>query len=225
MLLSKEEWATIWERTNDTQKVYLRYCWDIFAHPHQRVPSGNDWTTWLLLGGRGAGSETAAMASASDGARVVILETTDKIAFGLDSRGLDIQWQAGPADQAPGGATFTSFVASFDGISRRPLSPVHLRASRQGGDVSLSWIRRTRIGGDSWNAPEVLLGEAQEGYQVTISAPGNPRIYQVDRPDWVYSAAAQALDGNANAGFSVTIAQISDRFGPGAAASIAVPPL
>ena len=183
--------------------------------------------SWMLSGFlRGlAGTEVEATAGASDGARVVVLETTDRVAFGLDSRGLDIPWQAGPADQAPGGATFTGFVASFDGLSRRPLSPVHLRASRQGGDVSLSWVRRTRIGGDSWNAPEVPLGETQERYLVTISGPGSPSLYEIDRSDWVYSAAAQALDGNANAGFSVTIAQISDSFGPGAAASIVVLPL
>src|SRR5512139_3723181 len=29
-----------------------------FAHPHQRPPQG-DWTTWLILGGRGAGKTRA----------------------------------------------------------------------------------------------------------------------------------------------------------------------
>jgi phage terminase large subunit-like protein len=32
--------------------------WRLFLHPHQRPPSG-DWTTWLLLGGRGAGKTRA----------------------------------------------------------------------------------------------------------------------------------------------------------------------
>jgi phage terminase large subunit-like protein len=32
--------------------------WDIFAHEHQRVPQA-DWTTWLILGGRGAGKTRA----------------------------------------------------------------------------------------------------------------------------------------------------------------------
>lgn len=32
--------------------------WETFAHPHQRTPDG-DWTTWLLLGGRGAGKTRA----------------------------------------------------------------------------------------------------------------------------------------------------------------------
>ncbi len=37
--------------------------WDVFAHPHQlppdRTAQGLDWTTWLLLGGRGAGKTRA----------------------------------------------------------------------------------------------------------------------------------------------------------------------
>ncbi|MEA2871980.1 MAG: hypothetical protein QOH67_1956 [Hyphomicrobiales bacterium] len=33
--------------------------WPFFSHPHQRPPAlaqgGAPWTTWLILGGRGAG--------------------------------------------------------------------------------------------------------------------------------------------------------------------------
>jgi phage terminase large subunit-like protein len=37
--------------------------WNVFAHPHQLPPErandGSDWTTWLLIGGRGAGKTRA----------------------------------------------------------------------------------------------------------------------------------------------------------------------
>jgi hypothetical protein len=36
----------------------LNHDWLAFAHRHQRPPPGN-WTTWLLLGGRGAGKTRA----------------------------------------------------------------------------------------------------------------------------------------------------------------------
>jgi len=40
--------------------------WNVFAHDHQRPPfaaqGGGDWTTWLLLGGRGAGKTHAGAA-------------------------------------------------------------------------------------------------------------------------------------------------------------------
>jgi len=32
--------------------------WDVFIHRHQAAPIG-DWTTWLILGGRGAGKTRA----------------------------------------------------------------------------------------------------------------------------------------------------------------------
>jgi phage terminase large subunit-like protein len=36
----------------------LDHDWHTFAHAHQKTPPG-DWTTWLLLGGRGAGKTRA----------------------------------------------------------------------------------------------------------------------------------------------------------------------
>ena len=37
----------------------MPFIWDLWAHPlHQVAPSG-DWTTWAILGGRGAGKTRA----------------------------------------------------------------------------------------------------------------------------------------------------------------------
>ena len=36
----------------------MAFNWQIWAFPHQLPPEG-DWTTWLLLGGRGAGKTRA----------------------------------------------------------------------------------------------------------------------------------------------------------------------
>jgi phage terminase large subunit-like protein len=43
--------------TSDELEAF-RACWPLFALPHQNAPPG-DWTTWLLLGGRGAGKTRA----------------------------------------------------------------------------------------------------------------------------------------------------------------------
>ena len=58
-----------------------------FAHEHQRPParagSGADWTTWLVLGGRGAGKTRAgaewvrALALADDKARIALVAETE----------------------------------------------------------------------------------------------------------------------------------------------------
>lgn len=51
---------------------FLKHDWEANAHAHQLEPEG-DWTTWLILGGRGAGKTRAGAewvrALAGDGAR------------------------------------------------------------------------------------------------------------------------------------------------------------
>ncbi len=53
-------------RLNDKERVGLTSWWEVFWHEHQRVPlcaqNGGPWTTWLLLGGRGAGKTQAGAA-------------------------------------------------------------------------------------------------------------------------------------------------------------------
>ena len=56
---------------------------------------------------------------------------------------------------------------TYIGRHLRPLAPVHVKAKREGGSVTLNWIRQTRIDGDSW-AGEVPLGETEERYLVQL---------------------------------------------------------
>ena len=49
------------------------------------------------------------------------------------------------------------------------MSPAQVRSSRSiGNDLSISWTRRTRIGGDNWDTFEVPLAEDSERYEVDI---------------------------------------------------------
>ena len=43
-----------------------------------------------------------------------------------------------------------------------------MKSVRSSGDIAISWIRRTRSGGDNWELPEVPLGEESESYEVDI---------------------------------------------------------
>jgi hypothetical protein len=86
----------------------------------------------------------------------------------------------------------------------------------------VSWVRRTRIEGDSWDQPEVPLGEAGERYRVQVHA-GDTLLREVtrDSPHWTYEAGAQAADG-ASGDVTVSVAQLSDRYGPGPARRLTV---
>jgi len=79
-----------------------------------------------------------------------------------------------------------------------PLAPVHARARRPSGgaDVHLSWIRRTRIGGDNWTGPDVALDFVPEHYRLRIFD-GASELRGVDlaAPAFVYTSVMQDADG------------------------------
>lgn len=101
----------------------------------------------------------------------------------------------------------------------RPYRPAHLRArAGSGGELVLSWVRRTREGGDSWDAPDVPLAEESERYVLQITRDGALlRTAEVGAPSWSYDAAARAEDGTGagSAPFRIAVAQLSARVGPG----------
>jgi hypothetical protein len=96
---------------------------------------------------------------------------------------------------------------------------VQLRARRDpgSGDVTVTWIRQTRIGGDAWEPSDVPLGEESEAYQVEI-LDGDAVIRRTitTSPVLVYSAAEQASDfGDSPALLGLRICQVSATLGPG----------
>jgi hypothetical protein len=103
----------------------------------------------------------------------------------------------------------------------KPLAPVHLSAVRGGAGIELSWIRRTRIDGDSWDAADVPLGEESEAYAVDILAGSDvKRTLTVTAPSALYAAADEIADfGAPQASLSVRIAQLSATVGRGIAAA------
>lgn len=84
------------------------------------------------------------------------------------------------------------------GEALRPPSPVHLRAQAQaGGDIAISWTRRSRQGWGWSDGGDAPLGEEREAYRIEISGAGFARIIESDGPACLYTAAQQAADGAA----------------------------
>lgn len=125
-------------------------------------------------------------------------------------------YRIGPARRSYDDPSFLHRIEAFDGIGLRPYAPCRLRGlALPGGGRKFTWVRRTRIDGDSWDGPEVPLGEESESYHVRVSENGNLlREATVDEPAWTYSQAMQTEDAP-GAGAIVQVAQISGKFGPG----------
>ena len=138
-------------------------------------------------------------------------------------RRLSRHYRIGPAQRPVDDPAYSHAQIAFDGLGLRPLRPVHLRASGEAGqDQHLSWIRRTRIGGDRWDTPEVPLGEESEIYVVRVMQ-GTQVLREnvVSVPEWIYEGSAQSADGLTGP-YEVHVAQLSALYGPGPWARIAL---
>lgn len=156
------------------------------------------------------------------GSEVVFLDRSlRQIGHPESDRGLERHYRFGPAGAPIGDSSYRTEIHAFDLVALRPLAPVHLRLARAGSDLALSWIRRTRIDGDSWQGLDVPLGEASESYMVRVRADDGTLLREemTAGPSWGYPAAKQAADGVAGP-VTFEVAQVSERFGPGAWARI-----
>lgn len=135
------------------------------------------------------------------GARVVFINVA---ALGILNMPLAERLSAKAYRYGPGGIEQSDFryqqvTKTFKGVGLRPYSPVALKADKDytSGDITLSWKRRTRFGGDSWEQTDIPLNEEYERYDVEILNGGGAvvRTVTVDSAtSYVYSAANQTTD-------------------------------
>src|SRR5690606_31897919 len=113
----------------------------------------------------------------------------------------------------------TAFEAPVGATALLPWAPAHLRGVRTDDGVRLSWVRRTRFGGDSWDALEVPLNEEAEAWRVEILDGSDVvRTIETAAPLALYSSADELADfGAPQATLHVRVAQLSAIAGAGRA--------
>lgn len=193
--------------------------WEVLQYATATLVGPGRWRLGGLLRGQ-FGTEDAIGDPTPEGAAFVALDSRVGVSrVEEDRRGLDLTWRAGPATRPHDDATYVARTERFGARGLAPLAPVALKARRNAssGDVAISWIRRTRIGGDDFDAREVRLGEEREAYEVEILSGGVAvRVIEADGPAAVYAAADQAADfGAPPTTLAVAIRQLSATVGPG----------
>lgn len=196
--------------------------WEVIQFAAATLIGDNLWEIGLRLRGQ-QGTDGIMPRVWPEGSVFVALDGAPvQIDVPVSARGLARHYRIGPARRSVDDASYVARVLAFRGVGLRPYAPSQLRAVRSGGDLTLSWVRRTRIDGDSWEGVEVPLGEASEAYLLRIvDATGLRREAMLAAPAFVYSAALRAADATASPYF-VEVAQVSDRFGPGPFARIEI---
>lgn len=133
-------------------------------------------------------------------------------------RGAALTFIVPPSQHALDDPHATILSATYDDLWARPFAPAHVRGRRDpSGDVTIRWTRRARLDGDAWQG-EPPLGEEAEDWRVAVRDGSGAilRVLTAGTTRALYPAAAQIADfGALPAELSVTVAQISARFGAG----------
>jgi hypothetical protein len=195
--------------------------WEVFQFAEVNVIATGVYEIALRLRGQ-AGTDGIMPDVWPTGSQVVLLNgAPEQITLAPSQRGLARHYRIGAASRAYDDTSYVQLSQAFAGVGLRPYAPVHLRAAETDGDLAVSWVRRTRIDGDGWEAVEVPMGEDSEGYIVRIVEGGVIRREVVmGWPEFTYSAAMR--DADVNGAFEIHVAQLSGVFGPGPFARIKI---
>ncbi len=197
--------------------------WELLQFRDATLIDADTWRLSHLLRGQ-QGTDAVLQTVWPTGSTLVVIDgALLQIPVSTSLRGIKRRYRVGPASRPVDDGSYVEVTHAAGAVGLKPYAPVHPRVAPDGaGGHDVSWIRRTRIGGDSWDMADVPLGEAFEAYQVRIRKDGVvARETQVNAPTWTYSAEDRTGDG-VSVPFTVEIAQISDLYGPGSEARITV---
>ncbi len=199
--------------------------WEVIQFANAELVGERTYALSRLLRGQ-AGSEWAIAPTLPAHSPFVLLDQNlVTIASGLDALERTLQLRVVAANRDYGDATALALDATPQATALRPLSPVHLKAARGDDGVTLSWIRRTRIDGDSW-VGEVPLGEDSEQYRVDILFGSDVvRMLNASEPTALYAAADELADfGAPQTSLAIRVTQLSATVGAGYPATAILKP-
>ncbi|WP_026380590.1 baseplate multidomain protein megatron [Afifella pfennigii] len=200
--------------------------WEVLQFAEAELVGDKRYRLRKLLRAQG-GSEAAMRAGASAGSAFVLLDrAVYPLPLGLDALGRAHLLRIGPVSDEHAAASFAEISLTPAGRGLKPFAPVHLSARRVAGsgNIAITFIRRTRFAGDSWELAEVPLNEAVEAYRLDILQGGMPvRSVDLTSPAFTYQAGEEIADfGAPQTEIALRLAQLSAVAGPGFAAEAVI---
>ena len=191
--------------------------WEIVQFRSARLVATRTYElSGLLRAQRGTDARLAITTPA--GGRFVLLDGAVRpIDMSRDDIGLAFNWKSGPASRDIGHASYAAATHAFRGTGLLPFSPTHVRGQRSNNDLTITWARRTRIDGDSWDTPDVPFGEANERYEIDILTGSTvKRTLSALTPSATYTAVDQTTDfGAPQPTVTLRVHQLSPTLGRG----------
>jgi hypothetical protein len=166
---------------------------------------------------RGRRGTEWAMTGHTSGERFVMLSSVVNVPLPLTELNAPRRYKVVPNDTDIADIAYTSFT--WSGEVLRPFSPVQAKASRDGGqNITLTWIRRSRLGQELPSGADIPLGEVTELYSIDVLTSGGSlkRTLVSTTPEVTYTATDQTTDfGSPQASVRFGIYQISNQVGRG----------
>ena len=196
--------------------------WEVFQFRKAELIADNTYLLSERLRGQ-FGTDAVMPDVWPEGSLVVLLDqTVGQVPLAPVYRNLALKYRIGPANRALDDPSYIEETLAFGGVGLRPYKPCHLRFSRDETKDSFTWIRRSRIEGDSWDSLSVPVGEEVESYLVRVVQDGAIKREEITQtPDWQYAVSDRSEDGVIG-NYEVSVAQVSSTVGPGPFATVLV---
>lgn len=191
--------------------------WEIIQFADAALQPDGSYNVTNMLRGQLGTEHAMGEPDVPTGSVVVILEPSllTPLNVSFDLAGNAITYRYGPSRYAVSDDTYKETTFTGKRVGLRPYSPTNLRMTQAAQDLKLSWVRRTRFDGDSWEIDEVPLNETNEQYRVRIyHGVSVVREVEITTPAYTYAEADQITDfGAAQTQLTIDVAQYGSSFG------------
>jgi len=197
--------------------------WEVVQFQNAELVAPRTYRLSKLIRGQ-AGTDALVPGTWPSGAVFVLLDAqVPQLQMSPNLRNVEQHYRIGPSARGYDDPSYSHSVHAFAGNGLRPLSPCFLRAQDQSdGSTELTWIRRTRIDGDTWEGIDVPLGEDSQVYRIRVLRGDTVlREATVTSPVWTYDAVARVQDTQDGL-VQIEVAQVSAAYGAGLASTLAV---
>jgi len=199
--------------------------WEVFQFATATLLAPLTYRLTRLLRGQLGTEDQVGLSVPVDSRVVVLTGALTQLAFTIADINRTYNFKFGPVSKPLTDDSYRDVTQTFSGRGLKPYSVAQPAYLVDGvGNVTLSWFRRTRIGGDSWDVEPPPLNEEFERYEIDILKPGNilARTITVTSATSTVYTAAQQISDTVTRPFSAVIYQISATVGRGIARRIEV---
>ncbi len=174
--------------------------WEIIAAQNCTLQPDGTYILTDLLRGR-FGTEWATGQHAS-GDHLVLLATNFLAFISMDTNSIGATRYYRGITLGQDITTDINRTFAYQAVNLECLAPVNLNGNRTANDWNLTWMRRTRVGGEWRDYVDATLGETTEAYDVDIFSDNTytavKRTISVTAPAATYTSAQQVTDFGSN---------------------------